>query len=248
MPWIPCQNGSKWLWWARDEPGSSQEVKFSRQGRRWISCSIRSNFSAREAVVQPTIFFYILTGSSRRTVPRWVGLTHGASGSQQNKEQTVVDTVVSHIDLPLKTKALISQLLVMLAADGPFPRIALGQRELFHPNCDPSPRATKFHDGLIQRCKLLSPLVWFGTVSKGEASSKSPCGLSWGLCCSCIIFQGLPLPNPVFNLLSKSVRKGPLQQCSYLHIFASELASWGNWPKDTVIMKPGVVFVPGSLV
>lgn len=89
-----------------------------------------------------------------------------------------MDTVVSHTDHPLKTKALISQLLVMLAADGPFPRSALGQRELFHPNYNPSPRAAKFHDGLIQRCKLLSLLLWFGTVSKGEASSKSPCGLS----------------------------------------------------------------------
>ena len=132
----------------------------------------------------------------------------------------------------------------MLAADGPFPRIALGQRELFHPNYDTSPRAAKFHDGLIQRCKLLSPLLWFGTVSKGEASSKSPCELSWGLCCRCTVFQGLPLPNPIFNLLSKSVREGPLQQSSCLHIFASQLASWGNWPKDTVMKKPGVVFCP----
>ena len=48
-----------------------------------------------------------------------------------------MDTVVSHIDLPLKTKALTSQLLVMLAADGPFPRIALGQRELFNPIMTP---------------------------------------------------------------------------------------------------------------
>lgn len=156
--------------------------------------SLGSSCGGRGAIVQPTRhllhFYRVLEGLSQE------GQTYSMEQvGPQEQGAGCSNTVVAHRDLPLRTKALIPQLLAASVADGPSLRIFLCQREL----SQPSPGQPRCRDWSTQGCKLAN----FRPLCSIWDSFARPSQLETSLHCSCISLCWLPLPNHASFTTSK---------------------------------------------